>query len=879
MTKFFRQFQRPSFPPNLSQIIQRCWQYLVLGFLVTLLILLTGTPGFSTEGTSIVQSSPPLSRLIGDMPQLVEAGKTYYQNGQFAAAIASWQKAEAQLAQQGDKLNQAGVLSNLALAYQQLGQWAEANQSIATSVSLLQNQSAQTANRSALLAQALNIQAGLQLAQGKADLAVETWNSAIALYQQLGDQPGLIRCQINQSKAFRSLGMYLRAQEILEQVNRSLTTQPDSPLKVAGLLNFGDALRLVGNWQQAETVLQQSLELATTLHLPQEIATAQLSLGNTAYAQQQTEKAVDYYQQAAAIAPTPVMKVQAQLNQFRVLADLQQWSEARALLTQIQPQVAQLPLTRLTVYARIRFAQSWMQLQSAGVIPSGSTEAGGMLTDAVRQAKELADSRLESYALGYLGASYEQSQQWAEAQRLTESALALAQMNNAVDIAYRWQWQLGRLLKVQGQREPAIVAYRDAVTGLKAIRHDLAASGFETQFSFRQSVEPVYRQLVSLLLEPTGGAIRQSDRVEEARDVIESLQLAELDDFFREACLSGLRKQIDTIDSHAAIIYPIILPERLEVILSMPRQPLRHYTANITQPELEKLISATRQSLRRTSLEKERLPLAQKVYNLLIRPWEADLKQSHIQTLTFVLDGALKSLPMAALYDGQHYLVEKYGLALTPGLQLLGPHALKQRQLQVLIAGLSEERAGFIALPGVKVEVDNIHSELTSQLLLNQSFTRKALRQKVDATPFSVVHLATHGQFGSRAEETFVLTWDSQVDVKELGSLLRARGDLMQEPIELLVLSACQTASGDERAALGLAGVAIRSGARATLATLWSVDDASTSALMVQFYRELKQANLTKAEALRQAQLALLKQPRFNHPYYWAPFVLLGNWL
>jgi CHAT domain-containing protein len=142
-----------------------------------------------------------------------------------------------------------------------------------------------------------------------------------------------------------------------------------------------------------------------------------------------------------------------------------------------------------------------------------------------------------------------------------------------------------------------------------------------------------------------------------------------------------------------------------------------------------------------------------------------------------------------------------------------------------------------------------------------------------------VVHLATHGQFSSNAENTFILAWNERISVKQLGRLLEAREQNDRKPIELLVLSACQTAAGDNRAALGLAGVAVRSGARSTLATLWPVDDRSTSDFMGEFYQALAQSQVTKAQAVRQAQLALLKQPKFRHPFYWAPFVLIGNWL
>jgi CHAT domain-containing protein len=175
--------------------------------------------------------------------------------------------------------------------------------------------------------------------------------------------------------------------------------------------------------------------------------------------------------------------------------------------------------------------------------------------------------------------------------------------------------------------------------------------------------------------------------------------------------------------------------------------------------------------------------------------------------------------------------------------------------------------------------VEQIKSKIPTQVLLNQQFTSTALQDQIKAAPFPVVHLATHGQFSSNAEKTFILAWDTPINVKQLGGLLQAREQRDRKPIELLVLSACETAAGDNRAALGLAGVAVRSGARSTLATLWPVDDRSTSDFMVRFYQTLAQSKGTKAEALRDAQLGLLKQPQFRHPFYWAPFILLGNWL
>jgi CHAT domain-containing protein len=179
----------------------------------------------------------------------------------------------------------------------------------------------------------------------------------------------------------------------------------------------------------------------------------------------------------------------------------------------------------------------------------------------------------------------------------------------------------------------------------------------------------------------------------------------------------------------------------------------------------------------------------------------------------------------------------------------------------------------------VKRELEQIKSEVPGELLLNEQFTSTAIEKAVDSVPFPVVHLATHGQFSSKAEDTFILTWDDRLNVNQLNQLLRTREASGRGAIELLVLSACQTAAGDQRAALGLAGVAVRAGARSTLATLWFVNDEATAELMIRFYRELADTTITKAEALRRAQVSILQDSRYQQPIFWAPYVLVGNWL
>ena len=263
------------------------------------------------------------------------------------------------------------------------------------------------------------------------------------------------------------------------------------------------------------------------------------------------------------------------------------------------------------------------------------------------------------------------------------------------------------------------------------------------------------------------------------------------------------------------------------------------------------------QSMRSTSFEAEYLTASQELYRWLIQPATQFLDRQSIKTLVFILDGSLRNVPIAALHDGQQYLVENYAIALTPSLQLMNPRSLPKNQLNALLGGLSKENQGSIALPGVEEEILKIKAQVNATVLENEDFTSNRLQQKLQTKPFSIVHLATHGQFSSTAQETFIQTWNGRIDVDDLRSYLSQDNRLNNIPIELLVLSACQTAQGDNRAALGMAGVAIRSGARSTLASLWAINDVSTTQFMTQFYYGLTHDRRTRAESVRQGLTAI----------------------
>lgn len=777
---------------------------------------------------------------------------------------------------------------------------------------------------------------------GEFSEAIEAWQQAAAAYTQVRNPDGVTQSGINISQALHALGFYPRAcntllqafniadtdcqklaqanegyQQKQEAVLKTLAQIPNSPTKAIGSRSLGDVLQKLDNLDLATKVLKLSSKVAKELHSPQDESAALLSLGNTyqawgnrARVAQDTmgelnaipwrcpysaslgapkkfyQQAASFYQQAANSSVAPETWVLSEVNRIGVLLKTDALSDVGKLRKQIQQKLEQLPASQTTTYARLNLASSLSCLNQASTNDAPSwAEIAQILATAEKQARSLGDKRSQSYAFGYLGGLYAQaqnqsSQNLAYAKDLTKQALVIAQAINASDIAYQWQWQLGYLLKTQGDTQGAIAAYTQAVDTLQSLRSDLTASSANIQFSFQESVEPVYRQLVDLLLQSN-----EQKNLSQARDLVEALQIAQLENLLRCRLQTESPVALDsTTDPTTAVIYPIILANRIEVIVSLPNQPLRHYSSTLPQEQnIEDLLQTMRQNVQApVGAGPGFMKLSQQVYSWLLKPLEADLENSGVRTLVFVLDGALRQIPMAALHDGQHYLIEKYAVALSPSLQLIQPKPLLNTHLKVLAAGISQKIPGFSApaLPEVKDELEQISHISTSVVLLNQQFTRSALADKINNSPFSVVHLASHGQFSSNPEQTYIRAWDNSINVNQLRSLLQTRESRQASAIELLVLSACDTASGDRRSALGLAGVAVRAGARSTLASLWQVNDNSTAELMTNFYQKLSGSNdqtITKAEALQDAQLNLLH--KYKAPYYWASYVLVGNWL
>ncbi len=295
------------------------------------------------------------------------------------------------------------------------------------------------------------------------------------------------------------------------------------------------------------------------------------------------------------------------------------------------------------------------------------------------------------------------------------------------------------------------------------------------------------------------------------------------------------------------------------------------------------------------------LPFAQKLYNWLIAPISEELEAADIDTLLFSMDSGLRLLPLAALHDGQQFLIEKYSISLIPSVSLMDSRYNSVHNTTLLGMGASKFN-DQPPLPAVPIELQTISQKLwQGNMFLNEEFTRNNLINQMQKRLYPIVHLATHAEFKpGNASDSHIHLWDDKLGLDEVRKLR-----WNSEVAELLVLSACRTAVGDRNAELGFAGLAIATGVKSALGSFWLVNDEATLGLMTEFYSHLGNVKI-KAEALREAQVAMLrgevviaegklrgsgsrgevalpqelaniKEKKFYHPYYWAGFTMVGS--
>jgi CHAT domain-containing protein len=662
----------------------------------------------------------------------------------------------------------------------------------------------------------------------------------------------------------------------LEKLEKALGLHPTQPLSTEVQASLGAAYLASGRVTEAERALAAAIDGARKSEQTRTLAAALNDLGNLRAAQGRFGEAQRDYRdagEAAERAGNKALALRAATNLARALADDGRPVEAMRTLPGLTAELRRLPASRDKAYGLVSVGRLYVRLGDRAV-------GAGVLNEALASAEAANDARARSSALGYLSEVYEQGGRTRDALQLSQRAIVAADEANAPELLFRWQWQKARLLKRQGDSEQSILAYQHSVQTLTTVRADLAANSM--QASFRESVGPLFSELADLLLEQSGRASdakQVTQYLVDARSTMELLKGAELQDYFQDDCVTALRARttgIDQLAPQTAALYPIILKDRLELLLTLP-DGMKRYTTRVDAATLTREIRIFRLLLEKRTTH-EYYPHARQLYDWLIRPIAAELEKQHVDTLVIVPDGALRTIPLGALHDGEQFVAARYAMATTPGLTLTDPRPLPREHVQLLLNGLSDSVQGFPALPYVAQELDAIQKLYGGQVLRDKEFTVPNMEKGLEQTPYSIVHIASHGQFSSDVEKTFLLTYEDRLSMSKLEQFL-GLSKFRTEAVELLTLSACQTAAGDDRAALGLAGVAIKAGARSALATLWTVNDPASAQLVSDFYRALRDPAISKAKALQQAQLAALKDPRYRHPNYWSAFLLIGNWL
>lgn len=663
-----------------------------------------------------------------------------------------------------------------------------------------------------------------------------------------------------------------------QQISRFLTTDE----QVQGHLLLGRLYFEIGEYPLSAQQLDKVAKLSSDPYVRAEALNTVGAIHSTLNTPSEAEKAFAEAMKFAAEAKSSQLQLTIQTNELRHQLAYGNQSIARMRLAPswqtLQNLRASANTTELNISLAILYHQSVLNAKAK---PIWRTRAIQLLEEAISTSESLGNSLLLGYALGYKGQVLSESsnseEDLATALALSERAAFLASASQAYESAYLWQWQAARIYNKQAQVTEAIKSYNDAILTLENVRQELITG---SPFTFHQKVQPLFTELSDLLLTTarTAGGTEKQSYLKNVQNILEQAKSAELQDYFQNDCvIPDESVNLDQIEAATAVIYPVILPDRVEVLVNVKDQ-VHQFVSRIEADDLKDLVNEFRDQLQVDFGDEEYLEIGEELYDLLFAQVEDLFSENKINTLLVIPDGVLRTIPMAAVYDGEAFMVQRFAIATTPGISLTLPKPLNVENSNFFAGGISEAVQGYVGLPGVPRELQNLEATYGASVLRDTNFKRDDLKEQLTSADYSIVHIATHGHFDSNPQESYLLTYDDKLTMDLLEESIGNRKNV-GEPLELLVLSACETAAGDSRAALGLAGVALKAGARSAVATLWQISDAATVEIIDTFYEYTAKEGVTKARAMQLAQIRLIEQPRFQHPTDWAPFLMIGNWL
>jgi CHAT domain-containing protein len=633
-------------------------------------------------------------------------------------------------------------------------------------------------------------------------------------------------------------------------------------------LALGDAAAAIDELTRALDARAGELSRAQTASLLND-------LGNEYMAVDEPLRGLAAFADARRLAPlrTPLAVV-AGINVARALEDNGAQQGLAARLATLADAARALDPSETQAQSFLSLAELYRNAYAREPARSELLEASAGLADAARTlAEREGDASLLGEAHGALGLARAAQGSLADALAHTRKAVTLAQSVGANDSLYRWEWQAGRLLRAKGDVDSALASYSAAIETLGATQVATAQS----RSGFAKNVLALYEEYADLTLARarTLAPAAAEAALLEVQRALEGLRVAEVRNYFENQCtVPEVFDARTSQQQRVVVIYPLVFADRTEMLVSGGGK-LRQFTVAAGLQSITGAALSLRQAIEDGGSGDAFLQPAQALYRLLIAPLEPLLESAAPTTLIIVPDGPLRTIPFAVLHDGTHFLVERYALGMTPALSLVG--AVRAQPIsRVLLNGIIAPTQGFPGLPFVADELASIRATFPARTYTDESFVTATLEREMVEGGYSIVHLATHAQFESDYRRSFLLAHDDLITMDELEDAVGSQR-FSDRPVDLLVLSACRTAAGDERAALGLAGVAVKAGARSALASLWAVNDESTALLVGEFYRQLA-TGASKAAALRGAQLALLNDARYSHPAYWAPFLMIGDW-
>jgi len=669
------------------------------------------------------------------------------------------------------------------------------------------------------------------MANGEYAEAVGYWTQ----YLSAATDPDRVELFIRRGEAYRALGFYNEAQTDFESAIDIARNMNSPVMETAAMQSLGYVYFLKRDLAMAESLLRNSFAKSETLNQPVLSAACANRLGIVLYNEAKISESYTFYKKALdhiKRADDPGLEATIRLNIARVLSD-QNLAMAEILEAKNKVDLVESPYERAELLMNIAAS-----VQQMGMEKQKTKFCYDTLQEANIIAKNLGTFRLRSLSAGMMGAIYERNGRISEALSLTDKAIDAAQYIESHELLLKWKWQKGRLLNVQGKRIKAIEAYRQAVDHIQAIRQDIPISYHDGRSSFRETLSPIYLGLADLLLQQAKD--ENEDTIQkylfrEAQKTVELIKQSELRDYFKDPCISARSHQIESLLPATAVIYPIILPDRLELLADIDGK-LHLAEGHVTAEKFESTVIKLAQCLRNGSAFKK---LSQDVHKWVIDPLMPILDKNHVNTLVFVPDGVLRLIPISALWDGERFLVERYAVAIVPCMTLLDANPLSRKDIKPLLAGMSvpgpvvfelpsnlwdllsetamsnvdrgvrglqiaveklktsdkmdplrkdqkevgEKIKKILSLPGVAKEISQLAQEMQGQILLNEEFQMDHFSTELKEQSYRVIHIASHGFFGGAPEQNFIMAYDKILDMNQLEALIKSK-QFATEPVE-----------------------------------------------------------------------------------------------